>query len=150
LFDVLRLNLPIWNLCSPFLFTAILTVNLATTRQWSVSQSAALNDRTSSRIELLHLSIWIWSIWMWIFPSRDVQVYLWMLRCGSVILWIMRFSDVVKFTTLTPLSLLISCKLSFPIIGLDMSSQLTLAIKSPNKIFVWYLRNLLNIISSSL
>jgi hypothetical protein len=29
-----------------------------------------------------------------------------------------KFLDVAKFTTLTPLSLLISCELSFPIVGL--------------------------------
>jgi hypothetical protein len=34
----------------------------------------------------------------------------------------MRFLDVAKFTTPTPLSLVISCKLSFPIVGLKMSS----------------------------
>jgi hypothetical protein len=44
-----------------------------------------------------------------------------------------RFLDVAKFTTLTPLSLLILCKLSFPIVGLKMSSLPTLALKSPNK-----------------
>jgi hypothetical protein len=33
-----------------------------------------------------------------------------------------RFLDVAKFTTLTPLSLLIFCELSFPIVGLKMSS----------------------------
>jgi hypothetical protein len=32
------------------------------------------------------------------------------------------FLDVAKFTTLTPLSLLIACKLSFPIVSLKMSS----------------------------
>jgi hypothetical protein len=57
--------------------------------------------------------------------------------------------DVAKFTTLTPLSLLISCKLSFPIIGLKMSYLLTLAFTSPNKIFMWYLGNLSNIRSNS-
>jgi hypothetical protein len=36
-------------------------------------------------------------------------------------------------------SLLFSCKLSFPIVSLKMSSLPTLALKSPNKIFVWYL-----------
>jgi hypothetical protein len=44
---------------------------------------------------------------------------------------------------------LISCNLSFPIVGLKMSSLPTLALKSPNKIFMWYLGNLLNICSSS-
>jgi hypothetical protein len=45
------------------------------------------------------------------------------------------FLDVAKFTNLTPLSLLISCRLSFPIVGLKMSSLLTLVLKSPNRIF---------------
>jgi hypothetical protein len=33
-----------------------------------------------------------------------------------------RFLDVAKFTNLAPLSLLISCKLSFLIVSLEMSS----------------------------
>jgi len=41
--------------------------------------------------------------------------------------------DVAKFTTLISLTLLISCKFSFPIFGLKISSHLTLALKSPNK-----------------
>jgi hypothetical protein len=46
-----------------------------------------------------------------------------------------------KVCSLTPLSLLISCKLSFPIVCLKMSSLPTLALKSPNRIFFWYLGN---------
>jgi hypothetical protein len=42
---------------------------------------------------------------------------------------------MVKFTNLTPLPLLISCKLSFPIVGLKISSLPTLALKSPNRIY---------------
>jgi hypothetical protein len=57
-----------------------------------------------------------------------------MLRCGIIVLLIDRFLDVAKFTTLTPLSLLISCKLSFPVTGLKMSSLPTLALKSHNRI----------------
>jgi hypothetical protein len=34
------------------------------------------------------------------------------------------------------------CKLSFPIVGLKMSSLPTWALKSLNKIFMWYLGNL--------
>jgi hypothetical protein len=45
-------------------------------------------------------------------------VYLRMLRCGNIV----RFLDVTKLTTLTPLSLLISCNLTFAIVGLKMSS----------------------------
>jgi hypothetical protein len=50
------------------------------------------------------------------------------------------FFSVVKFSTLTLLSLLILCKLSFQIVGLT-SSLPALALKYPNKIFVWNLGN---------
>jgi hypothetical protein len=33
-----------------------------------------------------------------------------------------KFLDVAKFTILTPISLLISCELSFPTVGLKISS----------------------------
>jgi hypothetical protein len=46
---------------------------------------------------------------------------------GNIILLTARFLEVAKFTNLTPLSLLISCKLSFKIVGLKMSSLPTLA-----------------------
>jgi hypothetical protein len=58
--------------------------------------------------------------------------------------------DVAEFTAITPLSLLISCKLSFPIVGLEMSSLPTLALNYSNRIFMWYLGNLSNTCSSSL
>jgi hypothetical protein len=45
-----------------------------------------------------------------------------------------KFLDVAKFTNLTPLSLQISCKLSFPIVGLKMSSLPTLVLKSRKRI----------------
>jgi hypothetical protein len=41
-----------------------------------------------------------------------------MSHCENVILLSLRFLDMAKFTTITPLSLLISCKLSFQIVGL--------------------------------
>jgi hypothetical protein len=50
--------------------------------------------------------------------------------------------DVAKFTTLTPLSLLILCILSFPIVSLQFSSLPTLANELSKQIFVWYLGNL--------
>jgi hypothetical protein len=56
-----------------------------------------------------------------------------MLRFGNLVLMTIRFFDVAKFTTLTPLSLLISCKLSFPIVGLKMSCLPTLTLKSRTK-----------------
>jgi hypothetical protein len=54
-----------------------------------------------------------------------------MLGLGNFVLLTIRFLDVATFTTLTPISLIISCKLSFPIIGLKTSSLITLALKSP-------------------
>jgi hypothetical protein len=48
---------------------------------------------------------------------------------------------MAKFTALTPLSLLISCKLLFPVVGLKISSLPTFAFRSPNKIFKWYFGN---------
>jgi hypothetical protein len=55
----------------------------------------------------------MWSIWLWVFPSGEVQVHLWMFRCGNMVLLTTRFFDVAKFTTLTPLSLLSWCKLLY-------------------------------------
>jgi hypothetical protein len=47
-----------------------------------------------------------------------------------------KFLDAAKFTTLSPLSLLISCELSIPIVGLKISFFLTFALKLPYKIFM--------------
>jgi hypothetical protein len=49
-----------------------------------------------------------------------------------------RVSDVAKVTTLTSLSSLSSCKLSFQIVGLKISLP-NFLIKSPDRIFIWYL-----------
>jgi hypothetical protein len=57
-------------------------------------------------------------------------------RCVNVVLLTIRFFEVAKFTSLTPLSLLASCRLSLPIIGLKMSSIPNFALKSPSKFFV--------------
>jgi hypothetical protein len=50
-----------------------------------------------------------------------------------------KFLDVAKFITLTPVFLLISCKLSFPIVGLEIFSLHSFALKLPDKIFMSYL-----------
>jgi hypothetical protein len=41
-------------------------------------------------------------------PPGECQVYLWMLRCGKMVLLTIRFFKVGKFTSLSPLTLLIS------------------------------------------
>jgi hypothetical protein len=70
-----------------------------------------------------------------VFQSGDVQVYLWMLRSGNILLLSVRFLDVVKFTTQIPLLLLllILFKPSLPIMKLKISSLPTLALKSPKQ-----------------
>jgi hypothetical protein len=61
--------------------------------------------------------------------------------CGNMVLLTTKFLDAAKFTILTPLSLLISCKLSFQFVSLKIFSLPTFVLKSPNKIFVSYLGN---------
>jgi hypothetical protein len=72
---------------------------------------------------------------IWRCPSIFVDVAMWEHRMFDSL----RFLDVAKFTNLTSLSLLISCKLLFPTVGLKMSSLPTLALGSPNRISLWYL-----------
>ena len=61
-----------------------------------------------------------------------------MFRCGNILLLATRFFDVAKFTILTPLSLLLWCKLSFPIVGLKLSSLPNFALKSLEQSFIFY------------
>ena len=137
-FSFLRLNLSPSNLCAACLITAYLFLNFSTTKQWSVSQSALLNLRTSSKIECHFLSINMWPFRLWVFLS-EVQVYLWMFRCRNIVL-LTRHFDVAKFTILTPSSLLSWCRLLFPIVGFKIFSIPSFALKSPNRIFIWYYR----------
>jgi hypothetical protein len=76
-------------------------------------------------------------IWRW--SSMFMNLEMW----ENVLLILIL--DVEKFTSLTPLSLLITCIFLFPTVGLKMSSLPTVALKSPNKSFSCYLGNLLNI-----
>ena len=68
---------------------------------------------------------------------RCIHVWAWehTAVCNSIF-------GVAKFTILTPLSSLFWCKLSFPIVGLKISSLPTFALKSLKRIFVWYLAKL--------
>ena len=79
------------------------------------------------------------SIWLWVFPSWEAQVYLWMLWCVNILLLTCRFFDVANLTVLTPLCLLAWCGPSIPAIGLKISSLSNYALKFPNRIFMWYL-----------
>jgi len=137
-FSLLRLNVSPSHSCAACILTANLSLTFATTRQWSVSQSAPLKLHTSSILECFLLSISVWSMWLWFFPSVEVQVYLWMFWCRMALLTT-RFFYVAKFTVLTPLSLISWYWLLFPIVGLKVFSPPTFACQSPNSIFIWYL-----------
>jgi hypothetical protein len=84
----------------------------------SVSKSAVLNDLTSSILECRLIAAKIWPVWLCVFPSGDVQLNVSLLRFENLVLLTLRFFDVAKFTTLTPVSLLTSCKISLLIFGL--------------------------------
>jgi hypothetical protein len=58
----LRSNLSTSKFCLAHLLTEFLSLNFATTNQWSVSQSVPLKDRTSNVFECHLLFIKAWSI----------------------------------------------------------------------------------------
>jgi len=133
----LRFNLTTSNFCAPCLFTANLSLTFATTTLWSVSQSPPLKDHTSSILDFQLLSVNIQSIWLWVFPSGEVHVYLWMFHCGNIMLFNNQISWCGKvYYTKTPISLLSWCRLSFPTVGVKISSLPNSTLKSPNRIFI--------------
>ena len=74
------------------------------------------------------------------FPKGEVQVYMCTFWWGNMVLLMIRFFDMEKFATLTPLSLLCWCKLSFPMVGLKIPFLQNFALKSHNRIFILYFR----------
>ena len=72
-------------------------------------------------------------------PIKRVRGVVMMFRCWNIVLLTTKFFDVAKFTILKPLSLLSWCRLSFPIVGLKISSHPNFALNSHNTIFIWYL-----------
>jgi len=62
------------------------SLTFVTTRGWSVSQPVPLQDSTSSILECHLLSINMWSVWLWVFQSGEVQVYLRGFRCRKIVL----------------------------------------------------------------
>jgi hypothetical protein len=53
-----------------------------------------------------------------------------MFQCGKTVFLTIRFLDVAKFAAVTPQSILLSCRLSFPIGVLKMSFVPNIALKS--------------------
>ena len=107
-----RLNLSNSKFCVACFLTANLSLTFATTRYSLVSQSAPLKLGTSSILECHLLPTNMWSLWLWVFPSGEVQVYL-CLGVGTLCSWPDFFFYVAEFTILTPLSLLSWCRLYY-------------------------------------
>jgi len=116
-----------------------------------VSQSAPLEDCTMSIHKCHLIFINMWTIRLWVFPSGMVQVYLWMFQCGNILHFTTRFFEVARFTALTPLSSssLFSCKPSFQIADLKISSLPTCTLQSLYWNYTWYLGRWLNNCSNS-
>ena len=74
---------------------------------------------------------------LWVLPSWEVQLYLWKFWCMNFVLMIFTFFDASKLTTLTPLSLLLSSKVSASITGIKVLSLPSFALN--NRIFIWSL-----------
>jgi len=89
------------------------------------------------------LSINMWSIWLWVFLSREVHEYLRRFRRSNFVLFTNEVYDVPNFVILVPLLLLSWCRLSFPIVGLKIFSLPKFALKSPVRIYILYLGKLL-------
>jgi hypothetical protein len=135
----LRLNFSISIFCAARLLTASLSLTFVTTEQWYHNQSLWKIGHQVCLNAVFCLSKHDQSVC--VFPWGEVQVYLWILRCGNIVLLTARFLGVANFTTLNSLSLLISCKLSFPIVTLKIFFLPTFVLKSPNQMFISYLEN---------
>ena len=71
-FSFLILNLSPSDFCVAHWLTTNLSLTYATTRYWSISQSAPLKDHTLSILECHLLSTNMWSIRLWVFLSGEV------------------------------------------------------------------------------
>jgi hypothetical protein len=100
--------------------------------------SVTVSSSRGSNINYTSMSSFIFDnmVSLCVFPSGEV--YLWMLQCKNIILLTVGLFDVEKLTTLIPLSLLILYKLSDKVLVWKYL-LLTLSLKSPCNIFMWYL-----------
>ena len=80
--------------------------------------------------------------------SRGSGVYM-SVRSENIVFLTTRMFDVAKFNILTPLSLLPCRRLPFPIVGFKISSLPSFALKSRNRIFIWYFGKWSNTCSTS-
>jgi len=134
LFSFLKLNLSPSNFCAIVYLLPIFPKQLRPPDSYQYHSQLPWNFiHLVYSNAISYLSMWLIRLCL---PIRRGT---WMFRCMNTMLLISRFFDVTKFTHLTPLSFLSWCRHSFPIVGLKIFSLPTLALKSPNRIFIWYL-----------
>jgi hypothetical protein len=102
----LRVNLFQSNFC---LLTAIFSLTFAAICQWSfTTQSYPLKNSTLSILDCSLRYVSLWSVWLGDYPSVELKVYLWMFRCGSIVLlttssfWFVKvyYSNAIVITNL--------------------------------------------------
>jgi hypothetical protein len=71
---------------------------------WATATCRRTITCTLKNIMCAHLNaVFCLSVWLWVFPSADVKVNLWMLWSWHIVLLTVRFLDVAIFTILNPL-----------------------------------------------
>ena len=137
-FSFLRLNLYPSNSCAACLFNANLSLHL----------QLPYSDQYHSQLpwNFVHLVYPNAISYLSIRAQSSFESFsLERSRCtcesfGAGTAWSLQLDfDVAKFTTVTPLSLLSWCRLSFVVVGLKIFSLPTFALKSPNGNFTRYL-----------
>jgi hypothetical protein len=120
--------------------------------QITVSITVSSSKRSDIIYSWMTSIIYREAIWLCVFLLREVQVHLWMLWCGNIVHLKTEFLGVITFTTPNLLSLIMSCKLSYPTVVLKTTSLHNFALKSSNKICIWYflVKSVLSIITFTL
>jgi hypothetical protein len=136
------------SMCDICLLAASLSLTSATTRQLLVSESAALKDGTQVHSNAFNYLSENGQ------PDLSIPIRRCPRKCRDILTWQDRTIDceilgMVMFTGLTPLSLLISCKLYLPKCPFENVFLAYFGTEIFHKVFIWYLRNLLNKLSNS-
>jgi len=80
-----RLNHTPSNSCAPCLLNAKLS--LTCNHQIIISITVSSPETSHVCYTRMPSPINMWSFWLWVFPSGEVQVYLWMFLCRNIILF---------------------------------------------------------------
>jgi hypothetical protein len=120
-FKFSRLNLSISEILH-CLFTDWQTIPTICMYQTVISITVSPSENQTSRLFKCHLlserkCLTSLSSFSW----GGAQVHLWQFQCGNIVHLTVTFIDASRFTTRTPLSVLVSYKLSFLVVNLKIS-----------------------------